>query len=179
MMRFAVLMIALFLLSACAAAPAGRKGQTPGAATAASATPEATATASVAAPPGGAGSATGKAPPDVDGPPADSITTASGVSYLVLEKGKGTDKPVEESMVLIHYSGWTTDGRQFDTTRGDGPIRLRVDAFVTGLTEGLQLMVEGDRYRFWIPKSLAYGENPRPDQPQGMLVFDVELLEIH
>ncbi len=121
----------------------------------------------------------GSAPADVDGPPVDSITTASGLSYLVLTKGDGTIKATEESNVLIHYSGWTTAGRQFDTTRDDGPVRLRVDALVTGLTEGLQLMVEGDRLRFWVPTSLAYGDNPRPDQPRGMLVFDVELLELH
>lgn len=180
-MRPAAPLIALSLVSACAAAPDGQS-QAPGTTTAASAAPDTTTTATpsaAAATPGGDGASTGNAPPDVDGPPVDSITTASGLSYLVLEKGTGTDKPVEESKVLIHYSGWTTDGRQFDTTRGDGPIRLRVDAFVTGLIEGLQLMVEGDRYRFWVPKSLAYGETPRPDQPQGMLVFDVELFEIH
>ncbi|RLB64265.1 MAG: FKBP-type peptidyl-prolyl cis-trans isomerase [Deltaproteobacteria bacterium] len=124
------------------------------------------------------GKADGSAPADVDGPPVDSITTASGLSYLVLTKGHGTVKATEESNVLIHYSGWTTAGRQFDTTRDDGPVRLRVDALVAGLTEGLQLMAEGDRLRFWLPSPLAYGDSPRPDQPRGMLVFDVELLEI-
>ncbi len=120
----------------------------------------------------------GDAPTDVDGPPVDSITTAAGLSYRVLSKGDGTVKATEESNVLIHYTGWTTDGRKFDTTRDDGPVRLRVDALIVGLIEGLQLMAEGDRLRFWIPSPLAYGENPRPNQPRGMLVFDVELLEI-
>ncbi len=121
----------------------------------------------------------GEAPPDVDGPPASSTTTASGLSYLLLTKGNGSAKATEMSKVLLHYSGWTTDGRQFDTTRDGGPVRLRVDALVAGLIEGLQLMGEGDHFRFWIPTPLAYGDSPRPDQPKGMLVFDVEVFEIH
>jgi FKBP-type peptidyl-prolyl cis-trans isomerase len=77
----------------------------------------------------------------------------------------------------VHYSGWTTNGRLFDSSLGKGePLLLGLDEFITGWSEGLQLMVEGQRNRLWIPQNLAYkGE---PGSPRGMLVFDVELLRI-
>jgi peptidylprolyl isomerase len=76
----------------------------------------------------------------------------------------------------VHYSGWTTDGKLFDSsvTRGE-PATFPLDRVIAGWTEGVQLMVEGEKTRFWIPEKLAYrGERP----PYGMLVFDVELLAI-
>ena len=179
MIRKAIPLLALLLAGGCSSAPAqptlvpeAEPTDAPPESTAGSADPSPGSTAAE-------GAAEDGAPPDVDGPPAASTTTPSGLSYLVLTKGDGTEKPREESKVLIRYTGWTTDGRMFDATGDDGPIRLRVDALVTGLIEGLQLMVEGDRFRFWLPTPLAYGDTPRPDQPKGMLVFEVELLEIH
>jgi hypothetical protein len=178
--------LALALAGACSATPDGPTQSPRTEPTSESLVPPGSGEADVPSqPPSGTatkdrgGDGESSAPADVDGPPADSIATASGLSYQVLTKGHGTVKAGAESSVLIHYSGWTTDGRRFDTTRDDGPVRLRVDALVAGLIEGLQLMVEGDRLRFWLPSSLAYGQNPRPDQPQGMLVFDVELLELN
>jgi FKBP-type peptidyl-prolyl cis-trans isomerase len=81
--------------------------------------------------------------------------------------------------VSVHYSGWTTDGRLFDSSyrRGE-PAQFPLDGVIRGWTEGLQLMVEGERRRFWIPQDLAYGANPAQGRPRGMLVFDVELLDI-
>jgi len=116
-------------------------------------------------------------PPDVAAPPADAKTTPSGLAYKVLHPGTGTQHPRGGSTVAVHYSGWTTDGKMFDSSvlRGKSatfPL-MRV---IAGWTEGLQLMVEGEQTRFWIPARLAYGN--KPGMPQGMLVFDVELLKI-
>jgi peptidylprolyl isomerase len=67
----------------------------------------------------------------------------------------------------------------FDSSvvRGE-PIAFSLSGVIKGWTEGVQLMVEGEKTRFWIPANLAYGENPRPGAPSGMLVFDIELLNI-
>ena len=79
----------------------------------------------------------------------------------------------------MHYSGWTTDGQLFDSSvmRGE-PASFGLFQVIAGWTEGVQLMVEGEKRRFWIPAKLAYGENPQGGAPAGMLVFDVELLKI-
>ncbi|MCX4242727.1 FKBP-type peptidyl-prolyl cis-trans isomerase [Paraliomyxa miuraensis] len=116
-------------------------------------------------------------PADVAGPPADATKTASGLAYKVLEKGTGTAHPEPTSVVEVHYSGWTTDGKMFDSsvTRGK-PTSFPLNRVIKGWTEGLQLMVEGEKTRFWIPVELAY-EN-KPGKPAGMLVFDVQLLSI-
>ncbi|MEM9460680.1 MAG: FKBP-type peptidyl-prolyl cis-trans isomerase [Myxococcota bacterium] len=117
------------------------------------------------------------APPDVAAPPASATKTASGLAYQVLTKGTGTAKPREYDKVEVHYTGWTTDGKMFDSSVKRGrPATFPVGRVIKGWTEGLQLMVVGDKTRFWIPAELAYGD--RPGRPQGMLVFDVELLSI-
>lgn len=116
-------------------------------------------------------------PADVSAPPADAKKTASGLAYKVLTAGTGTTKPTETSTVKVHYSGWTTDGKMFDSsvTRGR-PTSFPLNRVIAGWTEGLQLMVVGEKTRFWIPVDLAYQN--RPGKPAGMLVFDVELLEV-
>jgi len=83
------------------------------------------------------------------------------------------------SNVTVHYTGWTTDGKMFDSSvvRGE-PSTFPLDKVIKGWTEGVQMMVVGEKRRFWIPANLAYGDNPRPGAPKGMLVFDVELLSI-
>ena len=117
------------------------------------------------------------APPDVAAPPAGSLKTTSGLSTLVLQPGKGTRHPRPSDRVTVHYSGWTTDGKMFDSSVARGePATFAVRQVIRGWTEGLQLMVEGEKRRFWIPESLAY--QGQPGQPQGMLVFDVELIKI-
>ena len=82
-------------------------------------------------------------------------------------------------MVEVHYSGWTTDGKMFDSsvTRGE-PATFPLNGVIPGWTEGVQLMVVGEKTRFWIPGNLAYDNSPRPGAPTGTLVFDVELLSI-
>ena len=116
-----------------------------------------------------------KAPADVAAPPKDAKTTASGLAYKVIQPGKGTKHPAPTSRVTVHYSGWTTDGKMFDSSVTQGqPVTFPLDGVIPGWTEGVQLMVEGEKTRFWIPEELAY--KGQKGVPQGMLVFDIELL---
>lgn len=118
-------------------------------------------------------------PIDVKAAPSDALTTASGLASKVLAPGKGQEYPSAADTVTVHYSGWTTDGRLFDSSVKRGqPSRFPLGGVIAGWTEGVQLMVEGERRRFWIPAGLAYGENPGGGRPGGMLVFDIELLSI-
>ena len=115
------------------------------------------------------------APPDVVAPPENAAVTPSGLATVVLEPGTGTEHPGPEDLVKVHYTGWSTDGKMFDSSvvRGE-PAGLPLNRVIPGWTEGLQLMVKGEKRRLWIPEELAY--KGMPDKPQGMLVFDVELL---
>ena len=117
------------------------------------------------------------APPDVAAPPADAQRTPSGLASKVLAPGTGTRHPRPNSQVTVHYTGWTTDGKMFDSSVADGkPASFGLDQVIRGWTEGVQMMVEGEKRRFWIPEGLAY--KGQPGSPQGMLVFDIELLKI-
>jgi FKBP-type peptidyl-prolyl cis-trans isomerase len=119
-------------------------------------------------------------PTDVAAVPKNAKKTASGLAYRVLTKGKGKVHPTATSVVKVHYSGWTTDGKRFDSSvmRGQ-PAEFPLNGVIKGWTEGVQLMVEGEKTRFWIPGKMAYGDEPgQPGRPYGMLVFDIELLEI-
>jgi peptidylprolyl isomerase len=118
-------------------------------------------------------------PPDVKAAPATAKKTESGLAYRVLQKGTGTRRPSPTDRVKVHYSGWTPDGKMFDSsvTRGE-PTAFGLNGVIKGWTEGVQLMVEGEKTRFWIPGNLAYGDNPRPGAPGGPLVFDIELIAI-
>lgn len=121
-----------------------------------------------------------EAPKDVAAAPAEAQKTASGLSHQVIAKGTGKDHPKATDTVKVHYSGWTTDGNMFDSsvTRGE-PASFPLNQVIKGWTEGVQLMVVGEKRRFWIPQELAYGPAvPGSGRPGGMLVFDVELLEI-
>src|SRR5215831_5821402 len=116
------------------------------------------------------------APPDVAAPPADAVKSASGLASKVLTKGTGKDHPSRDDVVIVHYTGWKTDGKMFDSsvTRGK-PATFGVSRVIAGFSEGLQLMVAGEKRRLWIPESLAYkGQR----EPKGTLVFDVELIDV-
>jgi peptidylprolyl isomerase len=122
----------------------------------------------------------GKEPPvpsDVAAAPKDAQVTASGLASKVLVPGKGTEHPTLESEVTVHYSGWTTDGKMFDSSvqRGE-PATFPLNRVIKGWQEGVQLMVVGEKRRFWIPGALAYDNSTRAGVPKGTLVFDVELL---
>lgn len=118
-----------------------------------------------------------EAPADVAAPPEDAEKTASGLSSRVLVPGTGTVRPGRASTVQVHYSGWTTDGKAFDSTAARGrPAAFPLNRVIPGWQEAIQLMVPGEKRRVWIPESLAY--RGQAGGPRGMLVFDIELLRI-
>jgi peptidylprolyl isomerase len=116
-----------------------------------------------------------KTPADVKAPPKNAKKTKSGLAYVHLKEGSG-EQPTDKDTVEVHYTGWTTDGKMFDSSVARGrPAKFPLKGVIPGWTEGLQLMKVGGKTRFWIPEALAYkGERP----PKGMLVFDVELLNV-
>lgn len=115
------------------------------------------------------------APADVGAVPSDAAREASGLASRVLRPGTGARSPAASDSVRIHYVGWQTNGERFDSSIERGrPAEFEVDRVVPGFSEGLQLMVEGEQRRLWIPEELAY----RGEDPTGMLVFDVELIAI-
>jgi FKBP-type peptidyl-prolyl cis-trans isomerase len=119
------------------------------------------------------------APSDVAAAPADAVKTPSGLATKILAPGTGKDHPTSDDSVKVNYTGWTTDGRMFDSSVARGqPATFKVSQVIKGWTEGLQLMVTGEKRRLWIPKAMAYGDHPRMGAPAGDLVFDVELVEI-
>lgn len=109
------------------------------------------------------------------------LTTDSGLQYIVLKEGEGP-KPTTSDRVKVHYHGTLIDGTVFDSSVDRGkPTEFGVTQVIKGWTEGLQLMNEGAKYKFFIPQELAYGANPRPGgeiKPFSMLIFEVELIEI-
>jgi peptidylprolyl isomerase len=118
-------------------------------------------------------------PPDVAKPPDGAKKTAKGVFYRVIKPGPGKDlrHPEQKDTVKVNYTGWTTDGRMFDSSalRGE-PATFSLGGVIAGWTDGIPVMTAGDLVRFWIPQDLAY--KGAAGKPAGMLVFDVELLEI-
>lgn len=116
-------------------------------------------------------------PSDVASAPADAVRTSSNLASKVIQPGTGTRHPRPNSRVTVHYTGWTTDGKTFDSSVSKGePATFGLDEVVPGWTEGVQMMVEGEKRRFWIPGRLAY--DGVPGRPQGTLVFDIELIRI-
>lgn len=109
-------------------------------------------------------------------------TTASGLQYEVLQEGKKDGKsPKETSKVKVHYIGLLLNGTKFDSSYDNGePIEFELNRVIRGWTEGLQLMKEGAKFKFFIPSELAYGErgSGRAIGPNETLVFEVELIEV-
>jgi peptidylprolyl isomerase len=117
------------------------------------------------------------APENVSGPPEDAERTESGLAYKKLKVVEGSEKPDETDRVKVHYTGWTTEGQMFDSSvQRKKPAVFPLDQVIPGWTEGVQLIGVGEKARLWIPEELAY--KGQRGAPQGMLVFDVELLEI-
>lgn len=118
------------------------------------------------------------AAPATDGP----TTTASGLKYWVLKKGDGSVSPKATDTVTVHYHGTLLNGTVFDSSVERGqPASFPLNQVIAGWTEGLQLMKQGDKFKFEIPANLAYGErSPSPTiPPNSTLVFEVELLKVN
>jgi peptidylprolyl isomerase len=120
------------------------------------------------------------APADLKAPPKDATKLPSGLAYKVLTHGKGDKHPTATSRVTMHYSGWTKSGKMFDSSVMRGaPLVIGLNQVIPGWTEGVPVMVVGDKMRLWIPAAMAYGVKPAsPASPAGDLVFDLELLAI-
>mgnify|MGYP005996736033 FL=1 len=107
-------------------------------------------------------------------------TTDSGLQYIVLKEGKGA-QVMPTSQVKIHYHGTTIDGKVFDSTvEKKKPYTARANQFIPGFNEGLAMMKEGSKYKFFIPQEIAYGVQQRGEliKPLSALIFEVEILEI-
>ena len=108
------------------------------------------------------------------------VTLPSGLQYQVLKEGDGK-KPSATDQVVCHYEGTLIDGTIFDSSyQRNQPATFGLNQVIAGWTEGVQLMQEGAKYRFFIPYNLAYGEHGAGAQipPFATLVFDVELIEV-
>ena len=105
------------------------------------------------------------------------VTTASGLQYQVVSEGAGK-KPAASDSVTVNYSGSLITGAVFDEGKG---ITFPLNAVIAGWTEGVQLMSEGARYRFFIPSALAYGEHGagRVIPPNAALIFDIDLIKVN
>jgi len=107
-------------------------------------------------------------------------STESGLQYKIIEEGEG-ESPDQYDTVKVHYTGTNIDNEVFDSSKDRDPVEFPVNRVIPGWTEGLQLMKEGAKYKFFIPAELAYGERaPRGSdiEPNQALIFEVELLEV-
>ena len=123
------------------------------------------------------------APDDVAKAPKDAETTASGLASKIIQVGTGSTNPTASDQVTVHYTGWLTTGTMFDSSVSRGqPATFPLNGVIAGWTEGVQLMVIGEKRRFWIPSNLGYGDRGAAGgliPPGAELVFDVELLAIN
>lgn len=113
----------------------------------------------------------------------DTVTTGSGLKYIVVKKGKGK-KSEAGKMAEVHYTGWLTDGKKFDSSRDRNEtfeFNLGAGQVIKGWDEGVSLMKIGDKFRLIIPPDLGYGEKGAGDviPPNATLIFDVELIGVH
>ena len=108
------------------------------------------------------------------------VETASGLQYQVLQKGEGSDHPSASTTVKVHYHGTLLDGTVFDSSVvRDEPINFPLNQVIKGWTEGVQLMVVGDKFKFFIPSELGYGNRATGKITSGsLLIFEVALLDI-
>jgi peptidylprolyl isomerase len=124
-----------------------------------------------------------KAPPtpaDLKQPPATAVRTPSGLAYQILKSGTGTTHPSARSTVTVHFSAWQNDGRMFESTvLANHPAQLSLATAPEGWRQALSSMVAGEKTRFWVPASLAFGEKPANRfNPPGDLLYEIELLSV-
>lgn len=107
--------------------------------------------------------------------PTNAYRTDTGLQFVVFKRGKNATHPSSTTKVTVHYEGYTTDGKIFDSSveRGE-PSSFVLNQVIPGWREGVKLMTVGDTFRFWIPEQEAY--RGAKDKPPGLLIFDVELV---
>lgn len=108
-------------------------------------------------------------------------TTTSGLEYEILKEGTGP-KPILTDSVLVHYKGTLLNGKQFDSSYDRGePITLTLNGVIKAWTEGLQLMPQGSKYKFYVPYNLGYGARGAGQDipPYSTLIFEIELLKVN
>lgn len=105
---------------------------------------------------------------------------ADGVYYKVLKSGSPEGKqPSEHNIITAHYTGYTTDGKQFDSSVGASPLTIRLKQLISGWIIALQQMHIGDKWEIYICAEHGYGMRSIPGIPAGStLIFEIELLDI-
>ena len=124
-----------------------------------------------------------KAPPTPENltqAPTDATRTSSGLAYVILKPGTGTQHPAVTSKVTAHFTSWRSDGRIFETTvMANHPALVSVASAPAGWREAMTSMVAGEKARFWIPAALAFGDKPANRfNPPGDLVYEIELISV-
>lgn len=105
---------------------------------------------------------------------------SKGVYYKVIQEGNNDGKhPSARSIVTAHYTGWTIDGKEFDSSRGGTPLAFRLNELIEGWMIAMQQMCIGDKWEVYIPAEVGYGKYSQPGIPGGStLIFEIELLGI-
>lgn len=108
------------------------------------------------------------------------IALPRGVYYKVISEGNGDGKhPSRKSIVTAHYTGWTINGKKFDSSRGGTPVAFRLSDLIEGWIVAMQNMCVGDKWEIYIPSELGYGRLSQPGIPaNSTLIFEIELLGI-
>lgn len=104
----------------------------------------------------------------------------NGIYYKVIKEGNNDGKhPTPRSIVTVHYTGWTINGKKFDSSRGRTPVAFRLSDLIEGWIIAMQQMCVGDKWEIYIPAEMGYGKYPQPGIPGGStLIFEIELMGI-
>lgn len=108
------------------------------------------------------------------------MSLPDGIFYKVISEGRNDGRhPAPRSVVTVHYTGWTIDGKMFDSSRGGIPVAFRLNELIEGWIVAIQKMCVGDRWEVYLPADMAYGRYSQPGIPGGStLIFDIELVGI-
>lgn len=104
----------------------------------------------------------------------------NGIYYKVIKEGNNDGKhPTPRNIVTVHYTGWTINGKKFDSSRGRTPVAFRLSDLIEGWIIAMQQMCVGDKWEIYIPAEMGYGKYPQPGIPGGStLIFEIELMGI-
>lgn len=104
----------------------------------------------------------------------------NGIYYKVISEGRNDGiHPTPRSIVTAHYTGWTIDGKEFDTSRGGIPVAFRLNELIEGWIIAMQHMCRGDKWEIYLPAEMGYGKFSQPGIPGGStLIFEIELVGI-